>query len=68
MKTEIAPGKSWLILLLAWLTAFPPIATSMYLPAIPLLQKTWQEPLAVINLTLVGLFVSYCFFLLVYIL
>jgi MFS transporter, DHA1 family, multidrug resistance protein len=59
-------GKSWLILLLAWLTAFPPIATSMYLPAIPLLQKTWQEPLAVINLTLVGFFVSYCFFLLVY--
>jgi len=38
----------------------------MYLPAIPLLQKTWQEPLAVINLTLVGFFVSYCFFLLVY--
>ncbi len=66
MKTEIAPGKSWLILLLAWLTAFPPIATSMYLPAIPLLQKTWQEPLSVINLTLVGFFVSYCFFLLVY--
>jgi DHA1 family bicyclomycin/chloramphenicol resistance-like MFS transporter len=62
----MAPAKSWLILLLAWLTAFPPIATSMYLPAIPLLQKTWQEPLAVINLTLVGFFVSYCFFLLVY--
>jgi len=66
LKTEIAPRRSWLVLLLAWLTAFPPIATSMYLPAIPLLQKTWQEPLAVINLTLVGFFVSYCFFLLVY--
>ena len=66
MKSESANGKIWLVLLLAWLTAFPPIATSMYLPAIPLLQKTWQEPLAVINLTLVGFFVSYCFFLLVY--
>jgi len=31
-----------------------------------MLQKTWQESLAVINLTLVGFFVSYCFFLLVY--
>ena len=66
MKSESANGKIWLVLLLAWLTAFPPIATSMYLPAIPLLQKTWQEPLAVINLTLVGFFISYCFFLLVY--
>lgn len=66
MKSESANGKTWLVLLLAWLTAFPPIATSMYLPAIPLLQKTWREPLAVINLTLVGFFVSYCFFLLVY--
>ncbi len=66
MKPERADRKIWLLLLLAWLTAFPPIATSMYLPAIPLLQKTWHESLAVINLTLVGFFVSYCFFLLVY--
>lgn len=66
MKSEDANEKTWLVLLLAWLTAFPPIATSMYLPAIPLLEKTWREPLAVINLTLVGFFVSYCFFLLVY--
>jgi DHA1 family bicyclomycin/chloramphenicol resistance-like MFS transporter len=66
MKFEIIMGKNRLVWLLAWLSAFPPIATSMYLPAIPLLQKTWQEPLAVINLTLVGFFISYCFFLLVY--
>ena len=58
--------KNKMVVLLAWLTAFPPIATSMYLPAIPLLQKTWQEPLTVINLTLVGFFISYCLFLLVY--
>jgi len=66
MKFEIIMGKNRLVWLLAWLSAFPPIATSMYLPAIPLLQKTWQEPLAVINLTLVGFFISYCFSLLVY--
>jgi DHA1 family bicyclomycin/chloramphenicol resistance-like MFS transporter len=66
MKSEIVMRNNWLILLLAWLTAFPPIATSMYLPAIPQLQKTWQESPAVINLTLVGFFISYCFFLLIY--
>ena len=66
MKSEPVSERIWLVLLLAWLSAFPPTATSMYLPAIPLLQKTWQKSLAVINLTLVGFFVSYCFFLLVY--
>lgn len=66
MKPEVIMEKNRLILLLGWLTAFPPIATSMYLPAIPLLQKTWQESLAVINLTLIGFFVSYCLFLLIY--
>ncbi|MDX2455403.1 MFS transporter [Desulfosarcina sp.] len=58
--------KNRLLLLLALLTAFPPLSTDMYLPAIPLLQKTWQQPLAIVNLTLVGFFVSYCVFLLIY--
>jgi DHA1 family bicyclomycin/chloramphenicol resistance-like MFS transporter len=53
-------------LLLALLSAFPPLSTDMYLAAIPLLQKNWHQPLAVVNLTLVGFFVSYCFFLLIY--
>ncbi len=53
-------------LLLALLSAFPPLSTDMYLPAIPLLQKTWQQPLAVINLTLVAFFVVYCVSLLFY--
>lgn len=52
--------------LLTLLAAFPPLATDMYLPAIPLLQHDWSEPLQVVNLTLVGFFVSYCFSLLVY--
>lgn len=55
-----------MLLLLALLSAFPPLSTDMYLPAIPLLVKLWQQPLALVNLTLVGFFVSYCFFLLFY--
>ena len=55
-----------MLLLLALLASFPPLATDMYLPAIPLLEQSWHQPLTVVNLTLVGFFVSYCFFLLVY--
>lgn len=54
------------IILLAILTAFPPLSTDMYLPAIPFLQKNWQQPLSVINLTLVLFFAVYCFCLLIY--
>lgn len=53
-------------LLLALLAAFPPLSTDMYLPAIPLLQHLWRQPPAIVNLTLVGFFVSYCIFLLFY--
>ena len=55
-----------LILLLALLSAFPPLSTDMYLPAIPFLQSQWQLPLAIVNLTLVLFFVTYCVFLLIY--
>ncbi|MBM9536018.1 multidrug effflux MFS transporter [Desulfobulbus alkaliphilus] len=54
------------ILLMALLAAFPPLATDMYLPALPLLQREWQVPLVTINLTLVIFFMTYCVFLLVY--
>ena len=54
------------ILLLAILAAFPPLSTDMYLPAIPFLQTLWNQPLAIINLTLVLFFTVYCAFLLVY--
>lgn len=54
------------IALLALLAAFPPLSTDMYLAAIPLLVEEWQQPLATVNLTLVGFFVTYCGFLLVY--
>jgi DHA1 family bicyclomycin/chloramphenicol resistance-like MFS transporter len=54
------------IFLLALLAAFPPLATDMYLPAIPLLQETWQQPLVVVNLTLVCFFLTYCLLMLFY--
>jgi len=55
-----------IILLLALLSAFPPLATDMYLPALPLLQREWQAPLVAINLTLVAFFIAYCGLLLIY--
>ncbi|MEJ2639722.1 MAG: MFS transporter [Desulfosarcinaceae bacterium] len=54
------------LLLLALLAAFPPLATDMYLPAIPLLQETWGQPLVVVNLTLVCFFLTYCLLMLFY--
>src|SRR6056297_1851689 len=57
--------KKW-IGLLALLAAFPALSTDMYLPAIPSLARKWQQPLWVINLTLVCFFIAYSFFLLVY--
>jgi DHA1 family bicyclomycin/chloramphenicol resistance-like MFS transporter len=54
------------IALLALLAAFPPLSTDMYLAAIPILVQSWREPLATVNLTLVGFFVTYCAFLLIY--
>ncbi len=54
------------IALLALLAAFPPLSTDMYLAAIPLLVGLWQQPLAVVNLTLIGFFITYCGFLLIY--
>ena len=54
------------VLLLALLTAFPPLATDMYLPAIPLLVEIWNQPLSIVNLTLVLFFVTYCVSLLIY--
>lgn len=53
-----------LLALLALLAAFPPLSTDMYLAAIPMLVKQWQEPLAVVNLTLICFFITYCCFLL----
>lgn len=52
--------------LLALLTAFPAFSTDMILPAIPSLAQKWNEPLSVVNLILIGFFVTYGFSLLFY--
>jgi len=54
------------VLLLALLTAFPPLASDMYLPAIPHLMKIWGHPLSTVNLTLILFLVAYCVSLLFY--
>ncbi|MGI0117099.1 Bcr/CflA family efflux MFS transporter [Zooshikella sp. RANM57] len=59
-------SQPYLIPLLALLAAFPPIATDMYLPAMELLQNTWQASLTGINLTLVLFFTFFSLFLLIY--
>lgn len=55
-----------MLLLLALLTAFPPLSTDMYLPALPHLEKIWNEPTTSVNLTLSAYFIGYCFSLLIY--
>ncbi len=52
--------------LLTLLSAFPPLSTDMYLPALPQLQETWNQPMNVVNFTLSGFFIGYCISLLVY--
>ena len=52
--------------LLVLLTAFPAISTDMYLPALPTLAKIWAQPMALVNLTLIGFFTTFCVALLVY--
>lgn len=59
-------NKSFILLLIALLSAFPALSTDMYLPALPSLTREWQQPQSIINLTLVCFFATYGFFLLVY--
>jgi DHA1 family bicyclomycin/chloramphenicol resistance-like MFS transporter len=54
------------VFLLALLTAFPPLSTDMYIPAIPHLKTLWNQPLVVVNLTLICFFLTYCLFMLIY--
>jgi DHA1 family bicyclomycin/chloramphenicol resistance-like MFS transporter len=57
---------SRILFLLAVLTAFPPMSTSMYLPALPLLQAQWGVDLSTMNLTLVLFFAFFSISLLGY--
>jgi DHA1 family bicyclomycin/chloramphenicol resistance-like MFS transporter len=64
--TTSAPTKIRALLILALLAAFPPLSTDMYLPALPSLTTDWNTTEAVINLTLVGFFISFSLSLLMY--
>ena len=55
-----------ILMLLALLSAFPPLSTDMYLPALPMLQQKWQQTMEAINMTLAGFFIGYCVSLLFY--
>ena len=54
-----------LLPLLALLGAFPPLATDMYLPAIPMLQSRWGVSLSTVNLSLSLFFISFSIGLLI---
>ncbi len=66
MTTTPPTSKIRALLILALLAAFPPLSTDMYLPALPSLTANWQTSEAIINLTLVGFFVSFSLALLFY--
>ncbi len=52
-------GSSGLIVLLALLSAFVPLSTDLYLPALPTMSKSLQAPADQINLTLTVFFVIF---------
>lgn len=54
------------LLLLVLLAAFPPLSTDMYLPALPSLVQAWNTTEAIVNLSLVGFFISFSLALLIY--
>lgn len=53
------------ICFLTLLAACPPLATDMYLPAIPTIAKNWDQPLSTVNLSLILWFVSFSVALLI---
>lgn len=55
-----------MLFLLALLSAFPPLSTDMYLPAMPLLQETWHQSTTMLNLTLSFFLIGFCVSMLFY--
>jgi DHA1 family bicyclomycin/chloramphenicol resistance-like MFS transporter len=54
-------GANGLVVLIALLSAFVPLSTDLYLPALPGMSEYFQAPVEQINLTLTGFFVFYAF-------
>ncbi|HRF50231.1 MAG TPA: multidrug effflux MFS transporter [Anaerolineales bacterium] len=59
-------GSRGLIALLALLSAFVPLSTDMYLPALPTMSRNLQAPIEQINLTLTAFFVLFSIGMLVW--
>ncbi|MCG8531074.1 MAG: MFS transporter, partial [Desulfovibrionales bacterium] len=67
ITNDIPRENVWFLLpLIGLLAAFPPISTSMYLPAMPHFQTIWGVDLKTINLTLIAFYLSYSATLLFY--
>ena len=49
-----------MIPLIAFLAGIPALSTDMYLPALPFLREEWNQPLVMVNMTLVVFFLSFC--------
>lgn len=59
-------GSRGLIVLLALLSAFVPLSTDLYLPALPTMSKNLQAPIDQINLTLSAFFICFSIGMLVW--
>lgn len=59
-------GSKSILFVLAFLSAFPPMTTDIYLPALPSMVDTLESSRALINLTLSLFFVSFAFGLLLW--
>src|SRR5512138_2012033 len=59
-------GSRGMIVLLALLSAFVPLSTDLYLPALPTMSKNLQAPAQEINMTLSAFFVMYSIGMLVW--
>lgn len=60
-KNQKYLGNKGLIALIALLSAFVPMTTDLYLPALPHMAESFQSTAAVVNMTLIVFFVFYAF-------
>lgn len=58
-KTQKYLGEKGLIVLIGFLSAFIPLSTDLYLPALPLMAKNFKATPSLINLTLILFFIFY---------
>jgi DHA1 family bicyclomycin/chloramphenicol resistance-like MFS transporter len=54
--TQPILGKRGLILLIAYLSAFTPFSTDIYLPALPGMSESFHAPVSLVNMTMIAFF------------